>query len=114
MPILTLCGGPYDGDTMRFHLWQTMIVLPESIDGPGHLYAVAADGSAQYLGLQGDQVDKVARLLYRMHREEIDEPGDLQPWEYADEDDQACCLRDAARIIAEIGEPIACSQEGEQ
>jgi hypothetical protein len=103
MAVLTLVGGPFDGDTMRFHAWQSTIVVPESIDGPGHVYSVAADGTAQYRGLPGDHVDKVARLLFVMHREGLGEDDPL-PWEMADEADQESCLRDAARIVAVLGE----------
>lgn len=48
MPVLTLVGGPFDGDTMRFRPDQHTIVAPESADGTIHEYRVCADGKARY------------------------------------------------------------------
>lgn len=102
MPVLKLSGGPFDGDTMHLRPWQTAIVVPEGPEGPDHVYSVAADGSVQYLGLNGDRVDRIARLLFRMHREQLDSDEDPLPWEMGEAADQASCLSDAARIVAEL------------
>ena len=49
-PIITLVGGPFDGDTVKFRPTQTDLILPEYADGPMHRYAMAADGRAHYSG----------------------------------------------------------------
>lgn len=60
--VVTLVGGPFDGDTVRFRPTQSDLILPESADGAMHRYAMAADGRAHY---RGEVVD-----LSRFKREE--------------------------------------------
>lgn len=47
MTVVTLVGGPFDGDTMRFRPEQSTIVVPDGGDRL-YTYVVCADGCARY------------------------------------------------------------------
>lgn len=103
--ILTLVGGPFDGDTMAFRLDQPAIIVPESIDGAFHRYEVAADGRAHYAApLDEDRAERLARALYEHYVEETSDgdTSEWNPWEMLD-DEQRSYTRKQARWLLERG-----------
>ncbi len=103
MTVLTLVGGPFDGDTMKFQPEQRAIIAPESIDGALHRYEVAADGRAHYAQrIAEDQAELLARALYDL-LDLVVADGDTEnwsPWELADDEQRSYCRRQARWLLA--------------